>query len=176
MATFQSLNISTNTETKTFSINEQTVNVLQYLPIDQKYDLVTITLQNAEEDGIYNPIVLDAYFHLYIVKMYTDIEFSEEEMFNALDAYDALVSQGVLAEILKLIPDEEYDMLHCALTDFMELKMKYLTTAAAMIQKIVNDLPKNAEAANKVVESFDKDKYANLIELARSLGGGKPVV
>ena len=50
---YANLKLKTDTSFNTFDFQGQTIEVLKYLPIEDKYDLVMITLQNAEEDGIY---------------------------------------------------------------------------------------------------------------------------
>ena len=93
---YAKLNLKVNKDIKTFKINEQEVEVLQYLPFEDKYDLVMITLQKAEEDGIYNELKLDMYFHLYLVYMYTNISFTEKQKEDELKLYDTLKSNGII--------------------------------------------------------------------------------
>ena len=78
---YANLKLKTNTEVNTFEFQGQTIEVLKYLPIEDKYDLVMIALQKAEQDGIYNPILLDMYFHLYLIYMYTNISFTEKQAY-----------------------------------------------------------------------------------------------
>ena len=42
------------------------IKVLQYLPIEQKNEIIQLTMQNSEENGLFNQLLLDMYFHLYI--------------------------------------------------------------------------------------------------------------
>ena len=51
---YANMKLKLNTGVKTFDFKDQKVEVLQYLPARDKYDLLMITLQKAEEDGIYN--------------------------------------------------------------------------------------------------------------------------
>ena len=54
-------------------------------------------------------------------------------------------------KILKLIPDDEYDTLMGYLETMRKEDSYYKHSAAAMVQKLIIDLPKNAEAAAKIV-------------------------
>ncbi|MBQ1716746.1 MAG: hypothetical protein II025_02495, partial [Ruminococcus sp.] len=63
-------------------IENSNIEVLKYLPIEDKYNLINITLQNAREGSIYNSLLLDVYFHLYIVIMYSNITFTEKQKEN----------------------------------------------------------------------------------------------
>ena len=53
---YANLKLKVNEEIKTFNFHEQNIEVKQYLPINDKYDLVMITLQKALEGNIFNYI------------------------------------------------------------------------------------------------------------------------
>ena len=44
------------------------------------------------------------YFNLYIVYMYTDLIFTEEDKLDEAEIYDTLESNGLIAEIISMIP------------------------------------------------------------------------
>ena len=46
---YTNLKLKINKEIKEISFNDTKIEVLQYLPIEDKYDLVMITLQKAEK-------------------------------------------------------------------------------------------------------------------------------
>lgn len=77
--TYASMKLKVNTQPKEIDFEGNKIEVLQYLPVEDKYDLVMITLQKSLEEGIYNPIKKDMYFHLYMVYMYTDISFTDKQ-------------------------------------------------------------------------------------------------
>lgn len=151
------------------------IEVLQYLPIEDKYDLISITLQNSKENGIYNPIKLDMYFHLYLVYMYTNISFTDKQKENESKLYDTLKSNGIIDSLLDTIEESEYNDLISFLEEQVEWELKYTTTAASLISKIVDDLPKNAQAAMDIVENFDKTKFQEVVDFAQAANGGRPV-
>ena len=76
--TYASLKLKTDNSVDTFDFNGNTIEVLKYLPIKDKYDLITMTLERAEEEGVYNPVMMEAYFHLYLVYMYTNLTFTDK--------------------------------------------------------------------------------------------------
>ena len=53
--------------------------------------------------------------------------------------------------------------------------MKYTTTAASVVNKLINDLPSNAQAAANIVDNFDKTKFQEVINFAKSVNNGKAV-
>ena len=170
---YSDLNLSINNEMITTIVNEVEIEVRKYLPIEDKIDLIEVALQKAEENGIYNEMKLAMYFDLYIIYMYTNLEFTDEEKMNEYKLYNELESNGVITAVLGTL--EEYEILFHYLNIMKEAKMKYKTSAAAMIQTFVQDMPKNAETMSEIVDNFDKEKYKEVVEFAQYANGGRPL-
>lgn len=151
------------------------VNVKKYLPISDKIDLIQIALQKAEEDGIYNEMKLDMYFHLNIIYLYTDIEFTDEDKEDEMALYDILESNDIIDEILGALEDDEYNILKEYLIEMKNESLQYKNTAAAVLTRIIQDLPKNAAAAKEIVDSFDQSKYQEVINFATAANGGRNI-
>ena len=47
--------------------------------------------------------------------------------------------------------------------------------ATAFLTKVIQDLPKNAEAAAKIVDEFDPEKFQQVIDFATAANGGRPI-
>lgn len=172
---FSTLGLKINKEIKTFDFNDKKIEVLQYLPSEDKYDLIMITLQKAEEDGIYNSFKLDLYFHLHLIYMYTNISFTEKQKEDELKLYDMLDSTGFIKKVLENIPEEEYNKLFTFMEEIECDSLSYRNTAGAVLQKVINDLPKNAQIAADIVESFDKEKYQEVISFAEAANGNRSI-
>lgn len=168
--TFNTLNVKTNKQFKTITYNDKEIKVSQYLPVEQKIDLIQIALQKAEEDGIYNDIKLDVFFNMNIIYTYTDITFTDKQREDEYKLYDAFQSSGLLTQILAAIPEDELK----SLIDYMNIMkseiLNYKNTAGAVLQSLIQDLPKNAQAAADIVNSFDETKYKQIIDLAQATG------
>ncbi len=172
---YANLKLKTSTEVNTFEFQSQTVEVLRYLPIDDKYDLVMIALQKAEQDGIYNPILFDMYFHLYLVYMYTNISFTERQKDNEPHLYDTLVSNGLMDLFIDAMELSEYESLMLYADELMENTLRYKNTAGAVLQSVIQDLPKSAQAAADIVNSFDPKEYQSVIDFANAANGGRNI-
>ena len=172
---YASLKIKTNTDVHTVQFNNMEIEVLQYLPVEDKYDLIMIALQKAEENGIYNELKLDMFFHLNLVYLYTNLSFTEKQKENESKLYDCIKSSGLLDNILNALNEDEYDELYNMLMVIKTDSMKYKTTAAAILSNFTNSLPKNAEAAAKIVENFDPEKFKQVINFAEAVGA-KPLI
>ena len=89
--TYASLKLKVDNSSFTFDFNGNQIEVLKYLPIDSKYDLVEVTLQKSKEsNGYYNPLKVDMYFHLHLVYMYTNISFTDKQREDEAKLYDTI--------------------------------------------------------------------------------------
>ena len=170
-----SLKLKTKKDVSTFEFCGNTIEVLNYLPVEDKYDLISITAQKAEEDGIYNPLLLDMYFHLHMIYMYTNLSITPKQKEDEMKLYDILFSNGFLTKFLETIDEDEYMEVQDYLKALVSKKLTYKNTAASVLQTIIHDLPKNAAAAKDLVENFDKEKYQAVIDFATAANGGRNI-
>ena len=179
MVNFSDLGLLDEIGTKTFEINGKTINVLQYLSVEQKNDLIQIALQNSDENGIYNEVYAGSFFPLYIVMFYTDIEFTDEEKANPLATFDILVRHGIISKVLDLIPETERNDLFTIYQLQKENNMKYMRTFGYTVNKLINDMPAQIEdSINKIQEiakDFDPSKYQAVIDFATAANGGRDI-
>ena len=152
------------------------IHVKQTLPIRDKFDLFEIAFQKAEINGQYNELLLDVFFHLNIIYLYTDIEFSIEDRTDEMELYDMLEHNGIFENVIAIMQEtNEYSELRRLFIEQLNRNIKYKGSAAAMLQTLVQDLPRSAEAAKDIVQNWDQDKYSNVVEFAQMANGGRPI-
>ena len=172
---YANMKLKTNTSVKTFDFGGQKVEVLQYLPAQDKYDLLMITLQKSLEDNIYNEFKLNLYFELHLVYMYTNISFTEKQREDEFKLYDTLKSNGFYEKFFQVINEDEYNELFEQLNAIKNASFKNKRSVAGLIGEFINDLPANAEAAAKIVESFDPNQFKAVVDFARYANGGRDI-
>lgn len=172
---YLNLKLKTDISTETIDWNNNSIEIKQYLPIEEKYNLIMVTLQEAKESNIYNPLKIDLFFHLNLVYMYTNINFTEKQKEDASKLYDNLMSSGLLAQIISKIPTEEYDMLYTYLENVKNDLDKYGQSFKAILDAIINELPEKASEAMKILESFNPEDYKSVIAFAKASNNGNPV-
>ena len=173
--TYASLKLKTKEDIKTFDFNGVTIEVKQYLPIDEKYDLISIALQKAKEDTIYNELKLDMYFNLYLVYLYTNLTFTDKQKEDEAKLYDALQSNGFIDKMMEVFNDDEYNDLINYIETQKELEMTYNTTAAGIIYNLVKELPNQAENLKEILDSFDPQRYQAVMDFAKAANGGRAI-
>lgn len=172
---YTNLKLKLNNEIKEVEFNGQKIEVLQYLPIEEKYSLVNITLQKAREGAIFNPVKLDMYFHLNLIYVYTNINFTEKQREDEAKLYDLLLSSGLLDKIIEAIPAEEYDYICEQIDNLEEDLLNFDNTLASLVRNIIENLPLQAEEMQKIVDNFDPEKYQNVLDFAKSINGGREI-
>lgn len=160
---------------KTITLNEKTIQVKSYLPISDKMDIVQITIQKADNGRYIDQLALDMFFELNLVYSYSNIEVTQEDRDDQFALYDRWTQDGTINTVISAIPDEEYNKLSEAIDETVEDLMKYRGTAAAVINSFINDLPRNAEIAKEIVDSFDPEKYKEVVEFAKAANGGRAI-
>lgn len=177
-ATFANMKLKVDASTKELKIadNLDSIKVLQYLPIQDKYDLIMITLQNAREGAIYNPLKIDYFFHLYLVYSYTDISFTEKQKENPEKIYDTLTSTGLMDKIIDLIPDSEYKYLKVNMEEIAAGLEEYNSRAGGAIRALIEELPQQAALFGEIMDNFDQEKYQNVIAFAQAANGGRDIM
>ena len=180
---FKDLNLSKSylTDTKTFIYTDKNnvqheVTVNKHISTRDKYDLFETAFQKAQVNGKYQELLLDVFFHLNIVYLYTDIEFSDEDRLDELELFDILEQNGIIDKVVYILTeDDEYNNLKELFVQQLERNIKYNGSAAAVLRTLTLDLPRNAEAAKKIVDGFNADDYKNVVEFAQMANMGRPI-
>lgn len=172
---YKDLNFKVKKDVNTVIINDKEIEVLQYLPVEDKIDLIQITLQKSEENGIYNEMKLEVYFNLNLIYMYTNLEFDITDIEDEFKLYDELESNGVFTSVVEAMADQEYDSLVTYLQLMQENNEQHKLSAVALLQSVIQDLPKNAAAAREIVDSFDPNKYSEVVNFAKNANNGQPI-
>ncbi len=161
--------------TKSLTINDQQIKVKSYLPVKDKLDLIQIALQKSEQNGIYNDMKLDIYFHLNIIYLYTDIEFEQQDREDQMELFDILESNNVINRVINCIGSEEYGELKDYLNTIKADSLSYKNTAAAVMGRFIQDLPTAMAEVKEIIDSFDPSKYQAVADFAIAANGGRDI-
>lgn len=173
---FKEMNFKPYTDVNIISIiPDQEIFVLKYLPIEEKNDLIAMTLQNSDEGGFYNPVKLQMYFELYTVYLYSDLEFTDEEKANEVELYNILKGNGIIDAVINTIPSEEWNQVNMFYYDYLSKKEKYRGSIAGVLGDFVENLTNSAKNAAEIINSFDPEKYQNVLAFAQAANGDRPI-
>lgn len=157
---FKSLNLKRNDSIRVIKINDNEIEVKQYLPIEDKIDLVQIALQQAETDFGYNAMLVDVYFYLYIVYFYSNIKFTDEEKEQPLELFDILSSNGVISAVAAAIPSEEFEDIKEYIDTQLEMSSKFKSSSLYLFNIVIDKI----KDATKYLNENDYEKILNGIK------------
>ncbi len=107
---YTKLALAPKKDVKVFEYNGQSIEVIQYLPLDQKLDVLTKVINNSGDDqGFYNRAKIEFNIILEMVFAYTNITFTEKQKENRTKLYDALVGSGFWNYVMEVLPKDEWD-------------------------------------------------------------------
>lgn len=172
---YANMKLKVKTEINTFDFCGNKIEVLKYLPAQDKYNLLESVLSKSLEDNFYNEFKLNLYFELYLVYMYTNISFTEKQKEDEFKLYDTLKSNGFFELFYNALEDTEYDDLIKQMIDIRNSVEKSMLSAASIFSTLVEDLPKNAAAAAEIVNSFNPQSYKEVIDFARYANGSRDI-
>lgn len=143
---FSKLGLKKNEETVNFSIGNFTIEVKQYLPAEQKLQIIVDSLISAYDGGEFvNGLKLSLFLELNIIYQYTNISFTDKQKDDFLKTYDLLNGNGIIKAVIETIPEEEYNALYHGTFSFAENFFKQRNSAQGILQKIT--------------EEFDQEKF-----------------
>ena len=110
---FSKLNLKkVKDEVKIIKFNDMDIEVKQYLPINDKLQLIVNVITNAADGNrFYNPIKIEAFSTLEVLFMYTNLTFTDAQKKDLSKLFDICVSNGLVKEVMAAIPKNELDGL-----------------------------------------------------------------
>lgn len=115
-----------------------TVEVKQYLPIQEKLGLIGRVVELAhEQDANYsNPVKAEVYRDLEVVFAYSNIIFTDKQKEDTPKIYDQLKSSGIMDAIIKAIPGEEYNAICSGVWQSINSIYQYQNSALGILENI----------------------------------------
>lgn len=156
---------------RTLKINEKEITVKQYLPINEKLELITtvLNLVKMNDYNFINPIQLDVYTTIEIIKNYSNIEFAEGA--SPADIYDALETEEIANKIIALIPATEYSFIVDGVKDTVDAYYAYQSSALGIMEAITQDYSNLSFDASEIQKKIgDPDNISLLKDIMTKLG------
>lgn len=110
---FTKLNKTKSLPVVEISIDDQKVLVEQYLPLEEKVNLITSVIEQSGngEEGFFNIVKLEAYYIIEMIRAYTNISFTEKQLEDTTKLYDAIRLNDIWAAVADAIPGAEREYI-----------------------------------------------------------------
>lgn len=168
---FTSMKLKVDDSVKVIQIAGKDVEVKQYLSAAEKNSLIELVLQAATGGTFLNTFLADCYFDLYLVMYYTNINFTDNQKSDLVKLYDILETNGVFDIVVNAIPESEYNLLVEKLDEMLAEASKYVISAKAISDNLLQYGPIRSEEIAKSFEEFDEEKFKTLIEIVKGTNG-----
>ena len=137
---FTKLGLKKKEEIKNITINDQVIEVKQYLPIGDKINIITNVIENSADDNNFaNPVKVEVFANLEIMYAYTNISFTDKQKEDPTKLYDLLEENGVIAEVIAAIPENEYALLLGWIDETIEAFYTYRNSVMGIMEQISTD-------------------------------------
>jgi hypothetical protein len=154
-------------------IGDKEIKVLQYLPVNEKLNLITRILQVTSNNdyNFVNPVQLDVYTNIEIVKAYSNIEFDAEDEASPADLYDELEKADIIDAIVGAIPKSEYQFITEGVEETINAYYQYQNSALGILENISKDYSGlNLDAKNIQEKLGDPNNLSLLKNIMEKLG------
>lgn len=150
-------------------IGEETISVVQYLPLEKKLTIMQNIIEQAgnNEEGFYNIVKLTVFYTIEMLRAYTNISFTEKQLEEPQKLYDIIVLNNIWETVKDNIPEKERDYIWdntCALAR----EITEYNHSALGILKLMSDDYENLnfdvqEITEKLSDRTNLDLVRNLL-------------
>jgi len=145
----------------------------EFVPTERKVELIGLTLQEAEVEGIINPMVRDILFKVNTFLVYTTNDLTAEDKSNKFTLFDKLNSKGVLADFGKRMDSNELVYLQKYLEAWTEEQRKYINSVNGILDNFkifAADIAEKLGTNLNKLDGVNLEQLAQVIPLAKGLG------
>ena len=138
--TFAKLGLKLDNNIKTIIINEQEIEVKQYLPINDKLDLISTVINLSMDDNNFaNPVKVEVYTKLEIIFRYTNLSFTDKQKEDLVKIYDLLESNHIFDLIIAEIPENEYKYIYESTEKCVKEIYAYSNSVMGVLERLSAD-------------------------------------
>ena len=170
---FTKLGLKKNQEIKTLTWNEQVIEIKQYLPMQDKLNLMSkvINLSHDKDSNYSNPVKVDIYTKLNIIENYTNITFTDKQKEDVCKLYDLFKESGLMEEILNAIPEQEIIEIENSIKKAIKSIYAYQNSVMGILDNVSSDYSNlNLDALNIQEALGDPNNLTLLKQVIDKLG------
>lgn len=170
---FNKLGLKINSQVETVDFNGETIEVKQYLPIQQKLKMIGDILNAAHEteNNYSNPVKVEVLIALEIIFNYTNINFTDKQKEDSPKLYDLLYSSGLVNQIIQKIPSSEVAFVASGVRETSKAIYDYRHSLLGILDATREDYSNlNYDAAEIQKKLADPENMAFLKDVLTKLG------
>ena len=162
---FTKLGLKKIEDTKNITICDQVIEVKQYLPISDKINIITNVIENSADDNNFaNPVKVEVFANLEIIYAYTNISFTDKQKGDPTKLYDLLEENGIIAEVIAAIPENEYALLLGWIDETIEAFYTYRNSVMGIMEQISADYSNLSLDATEIQQKLADPQNLELLK------------
>ena len=162
---FTKLGLKKREEIKNITINDQVIEVKQYLPINDKINIITNVIENSADDNNFaNPVKVEVFANLEIMYAYTNISFTDKQKGDPTKLYDLLEENGIIAKVIAAIPENEYALLLGWIDETIEAFYTYRNSVMGIMEQISADYSNLSLDATEIQQKLADPQNLELLK------------
>lgn len=148
------------------------IEVIQYLPINDKLNLIASVLNNSADDNNFaNPIKIEVVGTIEIIKAYTNLSFTEKQLEDIAKLYDLLEENKIIDKIISAIPEDEYNFVINGIDDTIDAFYNYRQSIYGILESVSEDYSNlDLDATKLQQEIANPENLALLKQVLTKLG------
>ena len=171
---FSKLGLTKNNNIKTIEYNGQTIEIKQYLSINDKAIIASNVLNNVIGNGetrFINPLQVEVYTLILAIDTYTNINFTDKQREDPAKLYDLIVGSGLWELIFNEIDKEDYGHLLIYIDKSIKAFYDYYNSIYGILDNINKQYESmNLDATEIQQKLADPENMALLKEVLAKLG------
>ena len=163
---FTKLGLKRKDEVKTININNNAIEVKQYLPINDKLTLISrvINLSHDSSNNFANPVQVEVIGTVEIIMAYTNLSFTEKQKEDYAKLYDLLEENGITKDLISAIPEDEYAFLIDGINESIEAVYKYQNSVLGILDSVAQDYSNLEFDASKIQQELADPQNLELLK------------
>ena len=169
---FTKLGLKLNQDIINIHFNDQIIEVKQYLPIEDKLDLIANVINaSADANNFANPVKTNLFTSLEILYFYTNINFTDKQKEDVAKLYDLVYSSGLMQMVINAIPEIEYSSIIDGVNLVSNSIYAYRSSLLGVMEAAMSDYNDTQMDVNAIAETLgNKENLTLLKDIMSKLG------
>lgn len=165
---FSKLGLKKKNETVKVQLTDDIeVEVLQYLPINDKLNIIAAVLNgSADQNNFANPVKIEVIGTIEMIKAYTNLSFTEKQLEDIPKLYDLMEQNDIINKIMSAIPTVEYEFIINGIDNTIQSYYNYRNSVFGILDTISQDYSNLDFDAQKIQKEIGDPEN---LELLRSV-------
>ena len=163
---FSKLGLKKNNETIKVQLTDDIeIEVLQYLPVNEKLNLIAKVLNGSSDENHFpNPIKIEVIGTIEMIKAYSNLSFTEKQLEDPAKLYDLLEQNNIVNKIMAAIPEQEYEFVITGVDNTIKAFYEYQNSIYGILDIVGQDYSNLDLDAQKIQKEIGDPENLELLK------------